>query len=188
MSGAYVPPDGPAPRAVQSCPGCRTFTPACLVPAEALSSAASGPPVHMCWLCAHVVTEHGASLETAVLHIGACTCALEDVYPIDEIARRRQLGISGWTQAEEVLSAELVRAMPAPARPAAVIGDAPRSRAMSGRARTEAARKAAAMTAPARRENELARRRAGVHADRLEAPGLPEAEGDGVDRVVTVGN
>lgn len=188
--GEYVPPDGPAPRAIASCPGCRAFVPECLVPCEVLyPTATSGPPVRLCWLCAHVIADHGATLDTAVEAIGSCSCALEDVYPAAEISRRRVLGIAGWTQAEEVLSAELVRRV-TPAAPAArpPEPEVPRSKAMSGRARTEAARRAAALTADARRENELARRRAGIDADRLEAPGLPEPERDRVDRVVRVRN
>lgn len=42
----------------------------------------------MCWLCAHMVTEHEVAPERTVLELARCKCKREDVYPPDEIRRR----------------------------------------------------------------------------------------------------
>lgn len=170
---AYVPAPPVAP---ETCPGCRAFAPECKVPAEAVGR--SGAPIGMCWLCAHVVCDHGhGDLDTAWEHVGECDCEPEAVYPA-ELAARKRLS-SAESALEVVIHAELVQKLEAPA---------PRSKAMNARERSAKARAAASRTAIARRENALARRGAEVHADRLEALRLPESERDRVDRVVTVGD
>jgi len=40
---------------------------------------------HLCWLCAHYVTEHGAKPETAGLL--TCSCPREEIYPDDVLMR-----------------------------------------------------------------------------------------------------
>lgn len=165
MNRATYTPAPPAPP--ESCPGCRCFAPECKVPAEAVGRV--GAPIGMCWLCAHVVCDHGhGDLETAWEHVGECTCEPEAVYPAELAARKR------------ASSAELLTLEDPPAayvqRQASMreTFGAPRSKAMNARDRSAKARAAASRTAIARRENELARRGAEVHADRLEALRLPE--------------
>lgn len=143
----FVPPP---PAEKPTCPGCRTFAPECLVPAEAFGH--GGAPVPMCWLCAHAVTEHGAGIADAADRSAACSCRAEEIFPLDVLARRRPLCVSG-----EV-----------------IVPEVPTRQGTNGAKRTASAR--------------LARRRAVVHANRSEAPGLPQADCDSVDRVVTIGD
>ena len=64
-----------------ACAKCGAFQPDCDVPLD------DGPPLRMCWLCAHAVCHHDAPL------VGApepCSCAPEEIWPDDVWARRRR--------------------------------------------------------------------------------------------------
>lgn len=142
----YVPPP-PVPK--PACASCTVWAPECLVPAEAVGR--TGAPLPMCWLCAHAVTEHGATLEDAVDRAAACGCGRSEIFPAEVVARRLQT--TGESGLEVRLHAEATRSLAVPAR-----------------VRQAQNRRAASMTARSR----LSRRRAEVHADRLEPADLPE--------------
>lgn len=59
------------------------MAPECKVPT------ADGGVTGMCWLCAHIVADHGVSPEHVLdwMDRGACGCTREAIYPADVIAR-----------------------------------------------------------------------------------------------------
>ena len=63
------------------CAACAMFGASCLMPAEAVGR--EGAPLPVCWLCAHLITEHGATLETAgdKQYDHCCECDETIVYP-----------------------------------------------------------------------------------------------------------
>lgn len=63
-----------------ACVNCKAFAPECMVP-----HGDYGSVLPMCWLCAHVVTEHDAVLYADVCD---CGCTAEQIYPPDVLARR----------------------------------------------------------------------------------------------------
>lgn len=65
-----------------TCAKCGAFQPDCDVPLD------DGPPLRMCWLCAHAVCHHDAPLDGAP---EPCGCAPEEIWPDDVRARRTQL-------------------------------------------------------------------------------------------------
>jgi len=160
------------------------MAPDCLVPREALAAYArdGGPPVPMCWLCAHLVTEHGAELDT-IPAMDRCSCTREDIYPADVAARRAAIvepaRSSDYAQRPEFVGTSSERWVKLKERlaPHVRAQDAPRSLAVPAKVRQAQNRAAASKTA-------LARRGAVVDADRVEATDAPEAERHGVDRVV----
>lgn len=150
MFELYIPPaTTPAPSLAPSCPGCRTMIPECLMPAQMLDARADDyePPTPVCWLCAHLIVKHGATLATALEVMVGCRCAAAELYPP---------GV--WSPRPVI-----VRAEPLPALPECDFvktdspDETPRSCGMSARDRSAAARAAASKTAAARIANALAR-------------------------------
>lgn len=79
----YTPPVVEKP----ACASCKAMAPECLVPVDDGALA-------MCWVCAHMVTQHDAKLG-ATAH--DCGCSSEKIYPHDYRARfaRPQAPVSG---------------------------------------------------------------------------------------------
>lgn len=71
----------PQPVELVTCAGCATFVAECACPV----GDGARP---LCWICAHLVVEHGVSLET-VATSEACECAPEDIYPVERAAALR---------------------------------------------------------------------------------------------------
>lgn len=69
---ALQPYREPPPPEKKTCAACKSFAPECLVPVGELA-------VAMCWLCAHHVVEHDASIGDAPA--GRCSCLPHDIYP-----------------------------------------------------------------------------------------------------------
>ena len=153
MIEAYTAPAPVAP----VCPACRAMAPECLVPAEALAGGA-GVPLALCWLCAHVVTEHGATLENSVDAIDLCPCRAEAIFPADVLARRRPIIASG----EIVYGLErhppgrVMQISAASSEEIRLHAEATRSTRVRARERQAQAREAASKTAAARLANRVA--------------------------------
>jgi hypothetical protein len=79
----YTPPVVEKP----ACASCKVMSPECLVPV-------GDGALAMCWVCAHMVTEHDAKLGATARN---CGCSSEEIYPPDYRARfaRPQAPVSG---------------------------------------------------------------------------------------------
>ncbi len=62
----------PPPPEKQACRACKTFVPELLVPM-------GDEAVPMCWLCAHHVVEHEASMQAAPS--ACCECSHNEIFP-----------------------------------------------------------------------------------------------------------
>lgn len=143
-----------------ACPGCVTFVGEALVDAAMFGGTEFDAPKRLCWLCAHFVNHHGATLETlsrawhAPLNtqtmIDECKCSGEHIYPADVWAKRCEAH-----EDRPVMSATRAAEPEVVANAAALAGL--RSRAMSARERSEKAKAAASKTAAARKANAEAR-------------------------------
>lgn len=58
--------------------------------AQVLVPNADGGADGMCWLCAHMVADHGASPEDAIRLLHTCTCERAAIFPSDVVARRER--------------------------------------------------------------------------------------------------
>jgi len=58
--------------------------------AEVMVPTADDKAIGMCWLCAHMVADHGASPEDALKFVHHCACEPQAIYPADVLFRRRR--------------------------------------------------------------------------------------------------
>jgi hypothetical protein len=63
-----------------TCELCHREPGACTVPSETFGGDGD-PPVTMCWRCAHVVTEHGATPGTLASETARCACSDVAIFP-----------------------------------------------------------------------------------------------------------
>lgn len=59
--------------------------------AECKVPGADDTMIPMCWLCAHMVADHGASPEDAVKLMDTCKCPGHLIYPRDVLERRARI-------------------------------------------------------------------------------------------------
>ncbi len=57
---------------MKTCAACKVFTPDCVAPVGHGS-------LELCWLCAHLIVEHGESVQAAPS--AKCACHRDDIYP-----------------------------------------------------------------------------------------------------------
>lgn len=77
----YTPPPPPPAPEREACERCKGFQPETLVPAEVVGR--SGPPIKVCWGCAHDLCEHDASMIITSSDVGKppCGCPRETIFP-----------------------------------------------------------------------------------------------------------
>lgn len=112
------------------CVCCNAFAPEVMVPTA--DDGAAG----MCWVCAHIVADHGVSPEHVIANMGTCTCPAELIFPKDVLfqrQRRTNVELDG----PELLATLEVRPAAAtrPGRPGAVAIGPAASRAVPARHR-----------------------------------------------------